>query len=391
MAGLKIDRQKCSACGACTAACAVGALALVKGRLEVSEDCQQCGLCVDSCPQEALTMAQDQAASAAGQGVWFFAETEQGRLLGVARELAGVCRRLADRLGTQVTALLGQTASPDTLAAELIACGADVVRVCCDARLAVKLEEGYCDWLAAEVRQQQPEILLLGATGFGRSLAPRLAARLRTGLTADCTQLEIDGPSGLLAQTRPAFGGNLLATIVTAQRRPQMATVRPKVFAEPPADQRRQGKVLRSAAVDFQPLSRLLSEQARQQRTIADARIVVAAGRGLGKKQNLCYVEELAALLGGEMACSRPLVDLGWCPQERQVGQTGRTIAPKLYLACGISGAIQHVVGIAGAETVVAINNDPQAPIFARADYQVVGDVLAVLQALIARLQRRDG
>ena len=389
MSGLVIDKQKCIGCGLCAGACPASALTMVDDVAQVDQAaCVLCGICVDSCPEGAIAIVKESQGNTADyHGVWLFAEQNQGRALPVAFELTAKGRQLADELSTSLTVLLAGGPGIAGEAQALIAAGADRVLVGEDPKLAVNLEENYAAWLDQVVTEGKPEILLFGATGFGRSLAPKLAARWQTGLTADCTVLEIDKQSGLLYQTRPAFGGNLMATIYTPSHRPQMATVRPGVMPYPVLDETRRGEILACPfPQDFSPLVRLLQERQIQAETIADAELIVAVGRGIGNAKNVALARQLAEKLGAALGCTRPLVDTGWCEYKHQVGQTGCAVAPRIYLALGISGAIQHLAGIAGAQTIIAVNSDPEAPIFAQAQYKIVGDCLDVLKALLAQV-----
>lgn len=322
--------------------------------------------------------------------IWVFAERESGGFADVGLELLAEARELRRRRGdgARVAAVVLGGTLGRAEAALLAAAGAEAVYHADSPRLAAWDPAGHADALVALVRKHGPEVLLAGATPLGRAFLPRVAALLGTGLTADCTSLEFREREGavLLHQTRPAFGGNLFATIVTASHRPQMATVRPHVFRRrefPAGDV----EVVRECADLPEPAIRIV-EAAKGPQTddIASSRVLVAGGRGLGSEENFRLLGRLAALLGGQVAASRGAVDLGWAEGFRQVGQTGATVAPRLYLAFGISGAIQHLVGIRGAGKVIAVNRDPSAPIFAAADFGIVGDAVEVLKALIGGL-----
>ena len=389
---LVIDTSLCVGCGACVGGCPNGALALENGVAVADENCcVLCGVCVQNCPVGAIDIPREEAHTTnidQYRDVWVFAERAEA-LLDVALELTGLARRLADERGTQVVALLSSEKKDE--AARLIAAGAD--RVICAAQPALqqRLEEPYTDWVVALARERRPEILLFGATPFGRSLAPRVAARLQTGLTADCSVLDIDPETGLLRQTRPAFGGNLMATIITPNRRPQMATVRPGVMALPLPDSTRRGVVERDSTAVQAGLVQLLEEtQGSGGSQLQKAKIIVSAGRGIGARKNLKLVYALTEKLGGTVGASRALVEMGWARQDQQIGQTGTAVSPDLLIACGISGAIQHLAGIAGAGKVIAINTDPQAPIFGAADYKVVADAAETLQGLLEVLESRE-
>lgn len=320
--------------------------------------------------------------------VWVVAETAGGRLREVTLELLGAGRALADKLGATLRAVLaGAGVAP--LAPILHAHGADGVLMADDPLLDPFQDERHAALLAALVESRRPAIVLCAATAVGRSLAARVAAAVHAGLTADCTGLDIDEDSGRLLQTRPAFGGNVLATIVTPERRPQMATVRPKVMRALPPDPARHGRLERVTlppAAAAAGTERLRFEGgADGGGTLAEAAVVVAGGRGAGR-DGFELLGRLAARLGGEVGASRAAVEAGWMPAARQIGQTGRTVRPRLYLACGISGAIQHLAGIAAAGMIVAVNRDPEAPIFKTAHLGIVGDWRELAAALLERL-----
>lgn len=269
----------------------------------------------------------------------------------------------------------------------LYASGAQEVICSVGPTLEEKLEQPYADSLISLVKQFEPDILLVGATPFGRAFAPRVSAALGTGLTADCTELSIEPESKLLLQTRPAFGGNMMATIRTATSRPQMATVRPGVLPLPEPMEVDECKPIIIKYDGLNSLVKLLKETTISRGAdISQSKIIVSAGRGIGQKKNLKLVQTLADKLGGQVGASRPLVDMGFCPYSSQIGQTGYSVAPELLICCGISGAVQHLAGIGGAKTIIAINTDPKAPIFSVADYKIVGDCVSVLEHLIKAL-----
>ena len=382
---IHINYERCVACGKCVRECTFGACTMADKKVSIDPDrCTLCGVCVQSCPKDALSA--DAIAAPAGDsahsGVWVFAERGVDGMLPVALELTGAARRLADQRGSEVTVLLPCGSEEDC--AGLISAGADRVLLCGSAELKDALDEPYTQWVTELVRERKPEILLFGATGFGRSLAPRVAARLGAGLTADCTALDIDAETGFLRQTRPAFGGNLMATIVSPNHRPQMATVRPGVMAAPVGDPGRRGETEVVPGPGCESAVQIV-ERAIKEKTagIAQAEIIVSAGRGIGSRKNLKLAQALADKLGGQLGVSRPLVDMGWADRSIQIGQTGTAVSPRLLIAFGISGAIQHLAGIGGAETVIAVNTDPQAPIFSVADYKIVGDAVEILQTLL--------
>jgi electron transfer flavoprotein alpha subunit len=393
---LKIDHQICNLCGLCQKSCPFGAISAGEETVTVDERCTLCGACVNVCPQAALSIERRQASPeelARYRGVYVWSECEErGKHLvprRVVHELLSHGRRLADRLGQPLVAVaLGDERMQEL--ERLCHQGAERVVCCRHDLLGSYSTDGFATALAAVVAKEKPAVLLFGATPNGRDLAPRVAARLRLGLTADCTGLSIDD-QGQLVQTRPAFGGNIMASIVTPYTRPQCATVRPNVFAAAAPD------TTRSVAIDNFPVT-LAKASIRTKvveqipasvegEKIEEARILVSAGRGCGEPSNLDLVRTLAHRLGGTLAGSRAIVELGWISHTLQVGQSGTTVGPDLYIAVGISGAVQHIVGMSSSKKIVAINKDPDAPIFKIADLGVVGDALQILPKLLDALK----
>ncbi|MGQ9682635.1 MAG: FAD-binding protein [Anaerolineae bacterium] len=390
---LRVLVDRCSGCGTCETTCPFGAI-VVRGAVAIVLDsCVDCGACIDACPESALMLGSQAEGGARLEDyrhVWVFAEQRDGNLTRVAEQLMCKARDLADALGVRAEAvLLGHQVEP--LAEALIWDGADTVYLADDPRLTHYRTEPYARVLADLIRERRPEIVLFGATAIGRDLAPRISQRLHTGLTADCTALEIDENERLLLQTRPAFGGNVMATIACPVHRPQMATVRPGVMVARPPDPSRQGSMqrvpVRLEPQDLRVLVREVVKGARSRADLESARIIVSGGRGLGSPAGFALLEDLAAALGGEVGASRAAVDAGWIAQDHQVGQTGKTVHPEMYVACGISGAIQHQAGMKEAKFIVAINKDPSAPIFRIADVGIVGDLYQVVPEVIREVK----
>ncbi len=392
--GIEIDLEKCNGCGSCEPVCPFGVIEIVDDKAQVGEGCNLCGACVEACAYDAITIEEvEQAVSEGVQAVWVFAEQRDGRLKGVAYELLSQGRKLADKLETELCAVcIGHNVEG---AEQLVAYGADKVYLADDPALADHQEDFYTGVLVDLIRKHRPEILLAGATAMGRSFIPRVASILYTGLTADCTGLDIDPESKLLLQTRPTFGGNVMATIMCQAKRPQMATVRPHVFKRSAPDEGRHGEIIK---VDFNKeaitsRTKLLDfiEDLTEKVKLDDADIIVSGGRGLGKPENFQIIKELADVLGAALGSSRPPVDDGWIPYSHQVGQTGKTVCPKVYIACGISGAVQHLAGMQTADVIVAINEDPNAPIFQVATYGIVGDLFELVPMLTDRFKKARG
>jgi len=390
--GIQIDLDKCVGCGDCVPVCPFGLLEIVDEKVQLKEGCTLCGACQEACSYEAIlieAVPETETVSDSHRGIWVFAEARKGRLKSVAYELLSRGRELADSLKTELSAVCFGHGVDEVN--QLIACGADRVYLIDSPDFADNQDELYARQLVEMIQQYKPEIVIAGATSLGRSFIPRVAAILRTGLTADCTGLEIDTEERLLRQTRPTFGGNIMATIICQSKRPQMATVRPRVFKRNEPDKRRKGQIIK---VDFNreritSRTKLLNfvEDLTEIVKIEDADIIVSGGRGLGKAENFGILQELAAAMGAALGSSRPPVDEGWIPYSHQVGQTGKTVCPRLYVACGISGAVQHLAGMQTSDIIVAINDDPDAPIFEVATYGIVGDLFQVVPMLIEKLR----
>ncbi len=350
--------------------------------------CNLCMLCVGVCPDEAICSEDIPSAGPASpgsRGVWVYAEQRRGHIASVVYELLGKGRSLADELGERLTAVVIGARLGDG-PGDLIQFGADRVLVVDDPALEDFNDEPYAAVLTALIREERPEMVLAGATALGRSFIPKVATQLRTGLTADCTGLEIDSERRLLLQTRPAYGGSIMATIVCESQRPQMCTVRHKVMDSLPRDGSRTGEMIRKdcPADARKAATELLKfvEEKEETASLTEADIIVSGGRGLGDPKNFILVRELAMAIGGAVGASRAVVDAGWVSYPHQVGQTGKTVKPKIYIACGISGAVQHLVGMQSSDMIIAINKDPDAPIFNVATYGIVGDLFEVLPAL---------
>jgi len=392
---IAIDHNLCNGCGVCLKICPYGAVALKDGKAVLNDRCTACGACIDTCKEGAIgsDIEERQIPDFTDfKGIWVFAEQRDGAMSRVAFELLGLGQSLAQELNQELSAvLLGYKV--ESLIEELKEFGAQSVYLAQHKLLARYQTNPYAKVISEIVAENKPNIFLIGATTMGRDLAPRVAMRLSLGLTADCTELSIDPEDGSLLQTRPAFGGNVMATIKTLYSRPQMATVRPGVMEAKRKDAPSACRITKRDVnlLTNDTLTKIL-EVVREKRkgvSLPDAKLIVAGGRGVGSQQGMESLFSLAETLGGEVAGTRMVIEEGWLPAERQVGQTGQTVRPELYIACGISGAIQHRAGMLGSRYVIAINTDERAPIFEVADWGIVGDLHEVVPAFTKTMRDR--
>ena len=392
---LHYDRDTCTGCMLCPKVCNFGAIEKDDDKVKFDLDkCVLCGSCEEVCPVNAITIerkAIDKETIAQYKDVWVWCETSEGHMKGVALELVTEGRVLADKLGENLVAvLIGHEV--ESHAETLIHHGADKVLLVDEKVFEHYTTDAYTIALNTLIAPRKPAVVLYGATSNGRDLAPRVAARLALGLTADCTGLDIDDERQLV-QTRPAFGGNIMAEILSPYTRPQMATVRPNVFKPGEPDTSRKGEIekIEMTISPVQIRTRVMetvNEIVEGMLSVEEADTIVSSGRGIKDPSNLALSKQLADLLGAAIGGSRPIVDLGWLPPSQQVGQSGRTVCPALYIALGISGAIQHLAGCSSADTIVAINKDPDAPIFEIADFGIVGDLFAVVPEIIEEIKK---
>ena len=412
---IEIINEKCKGCKLCLKACPFDAM-YMEGKLAViNEKCTACNQCIPACPFDAIIKTESESGesvSLAGyKHIWVYAEQRKGKIMNVAKELIGEGKRLSRQISadTKVYALLIGSGIEE-LAKECYEYGADGIYLMDDPLLENYTTDGYTKVLTETIRAYKPEIVIFGATHIGRDLAPRVAARLSTGLTADCTRLDVrvpayieyaknnttldtstldqnDQSTGLL-QTRPAFGGNLMATIICPRTRPQMATVRPGVMQKLERAAGATGEMIKVrvnlSKSDIRTEIVEIVKSAKEIVSLTDAEIICSGGRGLGDPSGFNLIKEFANKVGGVVGSSRAAVDAGWIDHSHQVGQTGTTVKPKIYFACGISGAIQHLAGMQTSDIIVAINKDPDAPIFEVADFGIVGDLYKVIPEIIA-------
>ncbi|MGN0266530.1 MAG: electron transfer flavoprotein subunit alpha [Lachnospiraceae bacterium] len=395
MGKLVIDQSKIEDIQALIDICPFDAMEEVNGRLEINAGCKTCKLCVKKGPKGAVTYVEDakpEIDKSLWNGMVVYVDHVDGRIHPVTLELIGKAKELAAKISHPVYALfIGSEL--DGKAEELLHYGVDRVFVYDNKKLARFMIEPYTAVFEDFINKIKPSGILVGATTVGRQLAPRVAARMKTGLTADCTILEMNENTDLV-QIRPAFGGNIMAQILTPYNRPQMATVRYKVMNAPERNEEAAGEII-SMDIEESRLATTMEVidiiQKKKEALIENADVLVVAGRGVKKQEDLAMIEELADLLGGMIAGTRPMIEAGWMDAKRQVGLSGRTVRPRLIITCGVSGAVQFVAGMNNSDTIIAINSDPNATIFETAHYCLTGDLYEIVPALIAKIKASKG
>lgn len=394
MSDIKVILEKCTGCSLCVKACPYNAIEIIDKKAVINDRCTLCGACVTACKkQNAIVITRKTFKGqdiAAYSGIALFVEHKEGKISPIVPEIIGAARALKKNLQKPIAAvLLGKNVR--SMTEELISYGVDEIWMIDNPKIGDFAEDVQANLVTEILMEKKPEIFLGGGTVIGRSLLPRVAARMLTGLTADCTELEMDMQTRELKQTRPAFGGNIMATILCKNHRPQMATVRHKVM--PPAESvpGHEGKVIEFNHIEVPDSWIEVLEYVKEDSetaNIADADIIVSGGRGLKDPKNFKLINDLAKVMGGATGASRAAVDADWIPYSHQVGQTGKTVNPTIYIACGISGAIQHLAGMKSSDIIVAINSDPSAPIFDVAHYGIVGDLFEVIPEILKQLQK---
>ena len=392
MATLHFEQKKCTLCGQCVEKCPFGALEIKDNKIEINASCKMCKICVKNCPEGAVSLVEDEEKKTvdkdAWKGIMVFVEQEATGIHPVALELIGKAKELAAKVNHPVYAVFAGGEEAESQAEELLRYGVDKVFVYAHSELKNFRGDVYTNVMEDCIRRVRPSVVLVGATSLGRSLAPACATRFRTGLTADCTVLDIKENTDLV-QIRPAFGGNIMAQIITTNTRPQFATVRYKVMDV--AERGKPGGEIIHCPVTEDMLQSGLevigTEIIERTKGIEEEDVLVVGGRGLKKQEDLDMLRELAEVLGGQVATTRPLVEKGWNDVTRQIGLSGRTVKPKLIITCGVSGAVQFAAGMDGSECIVAINTDPEAPIFKVANYCITKDLYTVVPKLIEELK----
>ena len=393
---VNIINEKCKGCTICVKSCPFGAITMSGKLAVIGVACTSCGVCVDKCPFKAIEKIEEEKKEIIDiteySGIWVFAEQRNKKIMPVVIELMGEGKKLAAEIGCELSAVVCGS-DIGSLADELFEYGADKVYVADSPELDKYTTDGYTKVIFEAIGKYKPEIVLLGATHIGRDLGPCLAVKANTGLTADCTKLEIDPDDKKIKQTRPAFGGNLMATIVCPNHRPQMSTVRPGVMDKAAKVPGRKGETVNLSVSfsegDIRTKVVEVVKHLKEMVSLTDAEIIVSGGKGMKGPEGFELLRQLAGRLGGVVAASRAAVDAGWMDHAYQVGQTGTTVKPKIYIACGISGAIQHIAGMQNSEQIVAINSAENAPIFEVADYGIVGDLFKVIPSIIDELDKQ--
>ncbi|MFX0048200.1 MAG: FAD-binding protein [Candidatus Hermodarchaeota archaeon] len=392
---INVDKEKCTGCGLCEKVCPFGAIIIVDKIAEIGDECTLCGACIDQCNVGAITIQRkkvEEVDLSEYKDVWVVAEIKDGNVRKVSYELLGKAKELAEELN-QKTCVLLVGDNVKRFSQEFSNRGAKKIYIAEHEALKDYYTETYSSVITGIISKYNPNIILYPATINGRDLAPRVAATLELGLTADCTGLSIR--DGLLLQTRPAFGGNIMADIICPTTRPQMATVRPNVMEVAPIQAVNDVEIIEiPVKVDLQSLKVKTKEIIRGSATecaipVCEADTIVSGGRGVGSKENFKLIEDLANVLNAAVGASRAAVDLGWIPKSQQVGQSGNTVSPKIYIACGISGTIQHLVGMKSSDIIIAINKDPEAAIFQFANYGIVGDLCEILPLFTKALEKK--
>jgi electron transfer flavoprotein alpha subunit len=398
---LSIQHNKCNLCGECIKVCPFGAMEQREGHIEISAACKVCRICLKSCPNKAIVITngiREKADRDQWKGILVFVEHLEGQIHPVTLELIGKANELAAKINHSVTCIFIGSGIKQR-ARELLEYGVDKVFVYDDEAFQYYREDLYTNAFEDCINRSKPSIVLVGATSVGRSLAPRVSTRFRTGLTADCTVLDVKENTDLV-QIRPAFGGNIMAQIVTEFTRPQFATVRYKVMEKAKKSQSildNETQMQDRLEICCLPKSKMKSQieilkvtPKEKEVSISEAEIIVAGGRGLKDKKDLAMLEKLAALLGGQTAVSRPLVEAGWAPYMKQIGLSGRTVRPRLIITCGISGAVQFTSCMNTSQCIIAINNDRNAPIFDTAHYGIVGDLYEIIPRLCEKIRKGE-
>lgn len=398
--GIKVDLEKCIGCSLCVRSCAANAISVVDKKAVIDmAKCTLCAACVEACKKYNAISIEKEAAElgidiSQYKNIAVFIEQRDGVINGVSYEMLGEGRKLADQLGEKLYAILPGH-NMQKAAEELIKYGADKVFYVDGPNLKNFQDDTFCKVVTDFINQEKPSIFLAGATAIGRSFIPKVAARVYGGLVADCTKLEVDTDRRLLLGTRPAFGGNLMATIICPHHRPQMATVRHKVMKAAVKNDSRTGEVIIHTLDNTSTFERTtivdIIKAVESTVNISEADIIVSGGRGMGNAEKFQLLRELAEVLGGAVGASRAAVDNGWIPYSHQVGQTGKTVCPKLYIACGISGSVQHMAGMQSSDYIIAINKDPNADIFQIANLGIVGDLNEVVPQLTKAFKEKMG